>query len=155
ELNVLRTTANTMQREAEMLYAVVQGFVFQNPEAALAAVDPLLAQNPDSRLLNLLGGALAIKAAQSDKALAMLNRFDPRDTTYLRALAYLKGEVSLPNADYPKAITEYRWFINNYKGQHYLKDAWHKTGLGYSLAGNTDGALGYFKQARGRGREDT
>src|SRR5690606_12055636 len=80
-LNTLRSTENTMKTEAEMLYGVVQGFVLQNPDTALAAVGPLLTKNPDNRLLNLLGGALAIKAAQSDKALEMLSRLNPRDTS--------------------------------------------------------------------------
>lgn len=154
-LNTLRTTDNTMKTEADMLYAVVQGFVLQNPDSALAAVHPLLKQKPGNRLLNLLGGALSIKAARSDAALAMLNKLNPRDTTYLHFVSYLKGEVYLHKADYKNAINEYRWFVNNYKGQHYIKDAWYKTGLCYFLAGDTNDALENFKQARTRGREDT
>lgn len=154
-LNTLRATENTMQTEAEMLYAVVQGFVLQNPDAALAAVSPLLKQEPGNRLLNLLGGALAIKAARSDDALEMLNQLNPRDTSYLHFVSYLKGEVYLHQADYKNAINEYRWFITNYKGQHYIKDAWYKTGLCFYLGGNTNDALENFKQAKTRGREDT
>src|SRR5690606_5840010 len=154
-LNTLRTTDNTMRTEAEMLYAVVQGFVLQNPDSGLAAVKTLLKQNPGNRLLNLLGGALAIKGAQSDIALEMLNKLNPRDTAYLHFVSYLKGEIYLHKADYKNAINEYRWFINNYKGQHYIKDAWYKTGLCFYLDGNTNDALEKFKQARTRGREDS
>jgi len=155
ELQVLRDSNNTMQREAQLLYAVVQGFVFQNPDSALAAVTPMLNQNTDNRLLNLLGGALAIKASQSEKALDMLDRAAKGNGLPLHFVSYLQGEVYLHKGDYQQSINAYRWFINNYRGQHYIKDAFYKTGLCYFLSGNTNNALEYFRQARTKGREDT
>lgn len=155
ELNALRTTDNTMQREAALLYALVQGFVLQNAAEALTETQALVQTGKAGRLANLLGGALAIKVAQSDKALGLLNVFNPRDSSYLHFVSYLKGEVYLHEGSYEKAMQEYRWFANNYRGQHYIKDAWYKTGLCEYLEGNINNARECFRQARSVGREDT
>jgi tetratricopeptide (TPR) repeat protein len=138
-----------------LLYAVVQGFVMQDAAEALAETQALVQGEDTGRLAQLLGGALAIKAAQSDKALALLDAFNPRDSSYLHFVSYLKGEVYLHEGAYRDAMQEYRWFVNNYRGQHYIKDAWYKTGLCAYLEGKVNDAREYFRRARAVGREDT
>lgn len=155
ELNALRTTDNTMKREAALLYAVVQGFVMQDAAEALTETQALVQGEDTGRLAQLLGGALAIKAAQSEKALAFLDTFNPRDSSYLHFVSYLKGEVYLHEGSYHHAIQEYRWFVNNFKGQHYIKDAWYKMGLCAYLEGKDNDAREYLARARSVGREDT
>ncbi len=66
---------------------------------------------------------------------------------------YLKGEIYLQKAEYLNAVSSYRWFINNYKGQNYIKDAWYKIGLCYWLNGNTSDAEATFTLARTAGKE--
>lgn len=155
ELNALRSIENAMKREAALLYAVVQGFVLQDAADALAETQALLKDENAGRLAYLLGGALAIKAAQSDKALPLLNKFNPRDSSYLHFASYLKGEVHLQKGDYQQALDEFRWFVNNFRGQHYIKDAWYKKGLCAYLEGRDNDAREYFRRARTSGREDT
>ncbi|HLT81518.1 MAG TPA: hypothetical protein VKZ86_10835 [Cyclobacteriaceae bacterium] len=154
-LNTLRTTDNTMQREAALLYAVIQGFIMQDAAEALTETLAILQTQHASRLAHLLGGALAIKAAQSEKAMDFLDTFNPRDSAYLHFVSYLKGEVYLHEGAYQQALDEYRWFANNYRGQHYLKDAWYKMGLCAYLEGKENDARVYFSRARSVGREDT
>ncbi len=66
---------------------------------------------------------------------------------------YLRGEVYLHKAEYLNAISAYRAFINTYKGQNYVKDAYYKIGLCYWLNGNKSDALAIFKQATNTGKE--
>jgi len=155
ELNALRTSDNTMKREAALLYAVVQGFVLQDAAEALTETLALVKEEKAGRLAYLLGGALAIKSSQSDKALPLLDKFNPRDSSYLHFVSYLKGEVYLQKGEYQQALDEFRWFVNNYRGQHYIKDAWYKKGLCAYLEGRENDAKEYFRRARGSGREET
>jgi tetratricopeptide (TPR) repeat protein len=156
ELEALRIAETPLQTEGNILYAILQGFVFQNPDTAVTCVKAMLIKQPQNKLLNFVGASLAIKAAQSDEALDMLSKLEQTSEGIpLHYAYYLKGEVYLHKAHYANAIAAYRWFLKNYKGQHYIKDAYYKIGLCYYLKGNKSDALAYFKQAKLKGREDT
>ena len=103
-----------------------------------------------------LGGSLAIKNSQSEKALGMLNKLGTlQNALPIYYADYLKGEIYLHRAEYLNAISSYRWFINHYKGQNHIKDAYYKIGLSYWLNGNINDAQSTFKIARTVGKELT
>jgi tetratricopeptide (TPR) repeat protein len=153
-LESFRHSSHVLAFEADVLYALTQGFILQQTGAAMQEARILLEKNPGNRLVLFLGASLAMKNAESEDALAMLLKInEPKLGLPLSYAEYLKGEVYLQKAEYLHAISAYRWFINNYKGQNYIKDAWYKIGLCYWLNGNTSDAEATFTLARSAGKE--
>ena len=156
DLEKIRTSDNVLKLEADILYSLIQGFVLQHPDEGVKVIDQIIAKHPDNPLVLFLGGSLAIKNSQSERALEMLNKLGSQPNTFPIYYAdYLKGEVYLHKAEYLNAITSYRSFINHYKGQNNVKDATYKIGLAYWLNGNVNDAQSTFRAARTVGKEIT
>ena len=154
ELTSLRKTNHVLALETNILYSLIQGYVLQKTDSAANEIKNLLEVYPNHRLLNFAGAALSIKNSQSDEALRMLIKLETLPQGMPLTLAYyLKGEAYLHKADYLNAISAYRWFINNTKGQSNIKDSYYKIGLCYWLNGNKNDALDIFQQAREKGQE--
>lgn len=154
DLEKIRTSGNVLSLESDLLYALIQGFVLQQNELSVSVIDNIISKHPSNRLALFLGGSLAIKNSQSEKAINLLSRFDEQHNGLpVYYSDYLKGEVYLHKAEYLNAISAYRSFINHYKGQNHIKDANYKIGLCYWLNGNVNDAIAMFKLARNTGRE--
>lgn len=155
EIESLRKEENTFKREADLLYAIIQGYVFQDTDQAVNEIKSIQSQYPENRLVNFIAASMLIKNAQSEDALNVLLKLEETNGGIPLTFAYyLKGEVYLHKAEYLNSITSFRWFINNYKGQNCVKDAWYKIGLCYWLNGNSNDAGEIFKQAKTLGKED-
>jgi tetratricopeptide (TPR) repeat protein len=150
----LRSEPNPFADEAAVLYALVQGFVLQEAGKGMETMSALIADQRDNTLMLYVGSALAIKNAQSDKALAWLVDIDRLYSgANLYYSHYFKGEVFLHKGEYLNAISAYRWFVNHYKGQNQIKDAHYKIGVCYWLNGNENDANESFELAKRLGRE--
>lgn len=156
ELQSVRETDNVFALEADLLYVLAQGFILQETDAAMTEMRNLLKRYPESRLVNYLGAAIAIKNSQSEEAITLLHKLETleKETPFAYAY-YLKGEAYLNKGDYTNSIAAYRFFINHYAGQNYIKDAHYKIGLCYLLNGNESDALTLFKTAKSKGIEET
>jgi len=156
ELNALRKSESDLSLEADLLYVLVQGFVLQQTEEASKEMHSVLTRNPDSRLALFLGASISIKNSESEKALKMIISLEDHKTGLpLYYAQYLKGEVFLQKADYINSIASYRWFINHYAGENYVKDAYYKIALCYWLNGNSNDAMHRFDEAKSLGKEVT
>ncbi len=156
ELDNLRKSDSPLSLESDLLYVLVQGFVLQQTEEASKEMQGVLSRNPDSRLALFLGASISIKNSESEKALRMIVSLEDHKTGLpLYYAQYLKGEVYLQKADYLNSIAAYRWFINHYAGENYLKDAHYKIALCYWLNGNSNDALHHFEEAKTIGKEIT
>jgi TolA-binding protein len=148
-------TEGVFKREADLLYAIIQGYVLQNTASAVKEIATVQSQYPQNPLVNFIAASLLIKNSQSEDALTTLLKMEESsDSMPLTFAYYLRGEVYLHKAEYLNAITSFRWFINNYKGQNCIKDAYYKIGLCYWLNGNSNDAHEIFKQAKTMGKED-
>jgi tetratricopeptide (TPR) repeat protein len=156
DLNSVSTTDSPFAFEANIINAVIHGFVFQRPDKGLEELKKLQTEKTDNNLVRLLTAILAIKNSESEIAFQMLNTLSqPENGLPLLYVDYLKGEVYLYKADYLNAISSYRWFTKNYNGQNYVKDAHYKIGLCYWLNGNKNDALEAFEEAKVKGKETT
>ena len=156
ELESLMRGDSPLAFESNVLYALVQGFVLQKTDVAAITIKKLQQQYTDNRLALFIGAAVAIKNSQSEDALAMLKKLEGLTQGLpLYYSNYLMGEVYLQKADYLNSISSYHWFIKNYHGQNYIKDANYKIGLCYLLNGNTNDAQAAFKLAKNEGKEAT
>jgi tetratricopeptide (TPR) repeat protein len=156
ELESIRTTEGPLQFEANILYALVQGFILQQTQGAADELRKVQQQHPSNKIALFLGASLAIKNSQSEDALGMLKHLhviEPGLRLYYAD--YLRGEVYLHKGDYLNSLTAYRWFIDHYDGKNYIKDAHYKIGLCYWLNGNTNDADEMFEEARNKGLEES
>lgn len=156
DLEVMRSSGHPLSLEADMLYALVQGYVLQQTAKGMNIMDKIIARYPTNRLALFLGASMAVKNSQSEAALEYLKRLEQLSSGLPIYFAdYLKGEVYLHKAEYLNSITSFRWFINHYKGQNNIKDSHYKIGLCYFLNGNENDAQSVFKQAKSVGKEIT
>jgi len=156
ELESVRQSANPLAFESSILFALAQGFVLQKTDVATTTIKKLQQQYPDNRLALFIGAAVAIKNSQSEDALTMLKKLEGLTSGLpLYYSNYLMGEIYLQKADYLNSISSYHWFIKNYRGQNYVKDANYKIGLCYLLNGNNNDAQAAFKLAKNEGKEAT
>ena len=140
--------------EAKVIHALIMGFLLQQPSDGMDKIHQVLAQHPTNRLALFLGSALARKSRLSEEALKMLDSLGNQSEDVTLDLAhYLRGELYLYKGQYLEAISSYRWFIGNYRGQNGIKDAYYKIGLCYWLNGNSNDALATFKVARTAGKD--
>jgi len=156
ELESIRSSDHALEFESDLLYALTLGFVLQQTDHAMKEIETVLKEYPKNRLALFIGASLAIKSSRSEEALTLLNTLDQQQTGIpLYYANYLKGEVFLHKGEYINSISSYRWFINHYKGQNYMKDANYKIGVCYWLNGNASDAQVVFKQAKTIGKEVT
>lgn len=150
----MRNSTSVLAFEADLLYSLAQGFVFQRPDSALAELTSVLHQKPHNRLALFVAAALAIKNSQNEDALYLLTSLTEKtEGLPLYYADYLKGEVYLHKADYLNAISSYRWFLHHYAGQNFIKDAHYKIALCYWLNGNVNDAHSLFREAKVKGKE--
>jgi tetratricopeptide (TPR) repeat protein len=156
DLEMVRNSQSSVAYEGDLLFSLVQGFIFQKPGEGLAEIQRLLEKRPHDGLLSFLGASLAIKNSQSEVALNLLDTLASKHPgIHLYYADYLRGEVYLHKAEYINAIASYRWFISHYKGQNYIKDAYYKIGICYWMNGNTNDAMAVFKEAKNKGKDAT
>ena len=149
ELEAVRLSNSPLAFEANLIHALIQGFLLQQPAAGISEISSLRAKYPKNRLALFLGSALAIKNNQSENALIMLDSLSRySEGVPLYYSDYLRGEIYLHKGRISKLNSSYRWFINHYNGQNGIKDAYYKIGLCYWLNGNTNDAEATFKQAK-------
>lgn len=155
ELGALRKENSAFKFEADLLFAIVQGYVLQKTDSAVATINTIRTQHQENKLVDFLTTSLMIKNAESEEALSVIQQMEQNTRGITLTFSYyLKGEIYLQKADYLNSITSFRWFINNYTGQNCVKDAWYKIGLCYWLNGNKNDAREVFKQAKTQGKEN-
>jgi Flp pilus assembly protein TadD len=156
DLNKLRSADCFLADEADLLYALVQGYILQKPDSGLIAIEEVLEKHPTQRLGLFLAAALSMKNSESEKALSYLSRLNEQRTgTPIHYAKYLEGEVLLHKASYPEAIRVYREFLDHYQGQNYIKDAQFKIGLCYWLNGDEQNARANLDKAVSLGRAES
>ena len=153
ELETVREKCPTIQEETTLLYYLFQSFILQRTEVAMAGFDEIIKQNPDNPLALFLGASVGIKNSQSEKALTYLKKINENPGVTIRYSNYQLGEVYLHKGLYEQSILSYQKFLDGYKGQNYVKDAYYKIGICYWLMGNSTEAKKHFDTASEKGKE--
>ncbi len=154
ELEIICNSSSPFSLEANLLLALIKGFLLQQLDQGLRDINKVIALYPNNRLALFLAAELYKKNAQSEEALLMLDSLERKTNGIpLHLAAYLRGELSLYKGDYINAIYAYRSFIGNYHGINGIKDAHYKIGLCYWLKGNENDAYTAFKVSKSMGKE--
>jgi tetratricopeptide (TPR) repeat protein len=156
DLQAVSNSTSSVAYESRLILIFIQGFLLQQPKAAIDELKKITDMNPANRLLLFITSSLAIKNSDAKTALITLELLDS-DTTGipLPYSAYLKGEALLSKADYRGSIQFFQHFIKKYKGQNYIKDAHYKIGICYWLSGDRGKAMDAFEEARTKGKDDS
>lgn len=156
QMKMMMSSSHDLAFESTLWYAFIQGFVLQQPEPAVAEMNDLLAEVPGQPVATFLKVSFLLKNSQNDEALQLLSSMDNDGlSAQIPYVKYLKGETLLHKGDYDNAVLAYKWFIDNYAGQNFLKDSYYKIGLCYHLLGDATASRQYFHQAKTTGVEHT
>ncbi len=117
ELEGIRLSNSPLAFEANLIHALIQGFLLQQPAAGISEISSLRAKYPKNRLALFLGSALAMKNNQSENALVMLDSLSRYSegvplyySDYLRGEIYLfKGGISKLNFLVPMVYQSLQW----------------------------------------------
>ncbi len=96
-------------------------------------------------------GNVAMNTGNTDKAISILeNR--PRDAAFhpFHYLEFMLGLCKVHQLD-PGARKHFNNYINNFKGQNYIKEAYQKTAWSYLVEGNTEQYYFYIKNCLTKG----
>jgi TolA-binding protein len=156
ELESLKSANTDLSFETALIYYLTQGFILQQTSSAADGLSTLIADHPNQRLSLFLGGCIAIKNSESEKALEYFKTLQQNQKGLPIAYAdYQTGEVYLHKGEYKSSIEFYQKFLSAYTGLNYVKDANYKIGICYWLQGKTKDAQKYFTKAKTAGNEST
>lgn len=156
ELESIKNAGIDLSFESALVYYLTQGFILQQTGPAAEGLSQLITQHSDQRLLLFLGGCVAIKNSESEKALGYFKTLQQNQKGLLIAYAdYQTGEVYLHKGEYKSSIEYYQKFLSEYTGLNYVKDAHYKIGICYWLQGKSKDAQKYFAKAKTAGNEST
>lgn len=156
ELESIKNANIDLSFETAMIYHLTEGFILQQTAPAADGLSKLIVEYPDQRLLLFLGGCVAIKNSESEKALGYFKTLQQNQNGLQIAYAdYQTGEVYLHKGEYKSSVDYYQKFLFAYTGLNYVKDAHYKIGICYWLQGKAKEALKYFTKAKTAGNEST
>jgi tetratricopeptide (TPR) repeat protein len=155
ELEVVERQSKHLAFEAALLRLLIDGFILQETDSALAGIENVHFENPNNRLILFLGASLAIKSSLSEVAMNMLDKLKnlPDHGLPIYYSDYLLGEVYLHQGNYSKSIQAFESFTERYKGENFVKDAYYKIGVAHWLSHRSESAFRYFDLARTKGKE--
>jgi tetratricopeptide (TPR) repeat protein len=106
----------------------------------------------DTYLLNFAAARLTHALGKNDLTLNILeNRPADQGKFSFYYLDYLQGMTLLYKLDFEKSKQYFNRFLKNFKGNNYIKSAYHKLAWITFLQGETDKTQSYFKQVISEG----
>lgn len=154
QLEQLRTSASSLNIEANLLYFTIKGLINQQIDEAVKGFNEILKEKPDNKLALFLGINMMMKNSQSEEALKLIHVLDATPGGLpMHYIDYLKGEILLQKGEYVGSVQAYQKFIANYRSQNFKKDAYYKISLAYYLQGKSDLAKINFDKAKVTGRD--
>jgi len=153
QLNELRNAGISLSMEAGILYYVIKGFINQQFKECSEGMAELLKSDPTNRLMLFLTVNMMMKNHQSEDALKLIRSLDQNSKGLpLVYIEYLRAEILMQKADYPKAIQSFTRFMAAYKGSSFHKDATMKIALCHYLSGKPDLGAQWWEKARKTGK---
>ncbi|MFA5417389.1 MAG: hypothetical protein WC341_02925 [Bacteroidales bacterium] len=110
--------------------------------------------HPDNNnlLLKYLSINILMKEGKNDQALAVFSEINDTIRYYpFYYMNYLKGECHLRKGNYRQADENYQFFITNFRGKNYLKDAKRKQAWCRLLQGSVESYLQTLSEIKGIG----
>jgi tetratricopeptide (TPR) repeat protein len=133
--------------EARLIDLMVRAYVLKFTDADGQTLQRLVSENPDNLILHFFGATIEQKAGHSEQALTYLtNRPTGNDYLIIPVIDNIFGDIYLQKSQYASATSHFQIFLNQYKGQNFLKDSYYKLFLCHWLAGEPDAVSRPFLQ---------
>jgi hypothetical protein len=157
--NALKEAAfskHIFQKEAQLIYYLLEGYLYQNFEKSAIDVQRLTLENQQNQLFKIAYLLLAMKARKHQQAQDWLSQEleNKRISFQNPYLDYIAAELALHTQKYSKAIFHYQKFILLYKGKTLIKDAHYKIFLAKWLSKSPD-ALSFLQKIKTIGTTDS
>ncbi|GAB4024908.1 hypothetical protein GCM10028809_03480 [Spirosoma gilvum] len=125
--------------ETRLIDLMVRAYVLKFTDIDSQTLQQLVAENADNLLLHFFGATIEQKAGHSEQALSYLTK-RPTGSVYqpLPIIENILGDIYLQKGEYALASAHFQRFLNNYKGQNFLKDSYYKLFLCHWLANEPD-----------------
>ena len=146
-LGLAAQRSNDFQPEAQILLALVQESYYKKLEEPTRLLTRLSTQQPDNLLYNYLTISINKRLHKTEQALAAYHD-RPNGAGYM-SLAYLHhmaADLLLYQGKYAASERANLLFLQQYRGQHYRKDAAFKLYLAAWLSGNIAATNRYRQQ---------
>ena len=150
ELNIVLNAAETEMYQNEVLFLVsfLQINLTNNNELCQDYLDRIGEKYTNNYLLNFAAARLSYNLGQNDLTLQILeNRPSTVNKYPFHYLDYLLGMSYLYKLEYEKSEQYFNRFLNNFKGNNYIKSAYHKLALIADLQYNSEKKIIYFEKA--------
>jgi hypothetical protein len=142
------TLQNPFQQEAIVLQALLEHLLDQDKSGKAALTVSRLAESePDNLLFSFVAMHLLKKNKQSEQALQVY-RQQPAGPDYVAFpyLHHMAADLYLYKGDFTNSIRENTLFLQQHKGEHYLKAAHFKLYLAYWLNKQDEKASQHYQQ---------
>ena len=148
---------NPFREEAKLLHAIMLHTIRQeNAPQAIKQVTELLKAQPDNLLFRFAAMHLLKKTNLGEAALTLYEQ-RPSANPYLSFpfLHHMAADLYLYRGDYGRSVAENKLFLQQHKGQHYLKSAHYKLYIAYLLGNHPPQAKWHFNQIQKLGIAET
>jgi hypothetical protein len=131
-------TYNYLKAETLFYLGFVDVNLNTNPEQLGFILAELEQNKHNNLLLSYLSVNILMRTGQNDKALSALNETAAMEGYFpFFYLDYLSGECHLRKLENSLAIENYQYFLKNFSGRNYIKDAWRKSAWAYLIDADT------------------
>ncbi|MFY0652909.1 MAG: hypothetical protein JXQ96_12780 [Cyclobacteriaceae bacterium] len=139
--------------ETRIVSSLVNINILNKANTSHAFLRDLTYDYPENLLLKYLEGFTLKKAARSEEAQKVFSEISLLGGDYepLALANYQLGDIYLQKHDFHQSRSYYSKFLNEYKGENFVKDAWFKTALTYYLQDNQKLADVHFEKAEDSG----
>lgn len=133
--------------EAKLIEILLHSYILKYSEKQNTEFLQLIRSQSDNLLLHFFGTTISMKDGRGEQALQILNQH-PTGAAYFSFpfLEYLKGEILLQKSEYTEARIHLNAFLNQYKGQNFLKDTYLKLFLSHWLVNEDAVAKTYLNK---------
>jgi tetratricopeptide (TPR) repeat protein len=154
ELEVLIGKDHILGYEASLIQLLLQTYIFAEGETAIKNLEHLSSLHSQDILFNYIRASVMLKNSRAADAESLLKSI-PDELIQKKGFHlyhYLKGEIGLMKGDYANAIQHYNRFLDQFKGQNFIKDVYYKLSLCYFLKGSENKSTEYRSETQKRGR---
>lgn len=142
------------QTEAALLYYYLLDMLHQESEAPMQYFVRLAGKNPDNLFFQFMAVSVLQKRKKCDTALSFFQKC-PTGKAYLPVIFmhHMAADMLLFKGDYEQSLRENQYFLNHYRGKHYVKDAYYKMYLAAWLDGQATLGKTYLPEIGRKGTD--
>ncbi len=131
-------------REAKLWLLLCEHYLLGKTEHSSMIVE-LRKIDPTNTLYVFIDVSLKVHDAHSEEALVLYQNktVDAQAFQLIPSFHYMLGEIYLYKGLYQESVNSFKLYIQTYKGQAYIKDAYYKIFIAYWLLGNDQQAQHY------------